>query len=65
MSEASAKEFYLMNVAAIMKEMKERGITVSGYVKPLLVEIGSAGEKMAVPADLNFKRDDKESNMKR
>ena len=50
--------FKSMNVGAINKYLQERGVTVNGYLKPALVEIVSAVEKMVLPLDPNFERDD-------
>ena len=46
-----------MNVAELKKYLQERGVSVSGYLKTLLVEIASAVEKMVVPVDPNFEKD--------
>ena len=47
MSELNRKTmFKSMNVGAIKKYLQERGVTVNGYLKPALVEIASAVEKM-------------------
>jgi hypothetical protein len=53
-----------MNVAAIKKYLLERGVTVNGYLKPALVEIASAVEKMMLPLDPNFERDNADNNIK-
>jgi hypothetical protein len=39
--------------------VQERGVTVHGYLKPALVVIASAVEKMMLPNDLNFECDDR------
>ena len=58
MSELNRKTmFKSMNVGAIKKYLQERGVTVNGYLKPALVEIASAVEKMVLPLDPNFERD--------
>ena len=49
--------FKSMNVGAIKKYLQERGVTVNLYLKPALVEIASAVEKMMLPLDPNFVRD--------
>ena len=54
-----------MNVSAIKKYLQERGVTVNGYLKPALVEIASAVEKMMLPVDPNFETDDNENNIQR
>lgn len=56
--------FSAMNVAGLKKYLRERGITVNGYLKPALVVIASAVKKMMLPVDPNFERDDAEKNLK-
>ena len=56
--------FKSMNVGAIKKYLQERGVTVNGYLKPALVEIASAVEKMVLPLDPNFERDNADNNIK-
>ena len=47
-----------MNVAELKKiYLQERGVSVSGYLKTLLVEIASVVERMVLPVDSNFKKD--------
>jgi hypothetical protein len=46
-----------MNVASLKNYLQERGITVNGYLKPALVEIAFAVQKMMLPIDLYFERD--------
>ena len=46
-----------MNVAELKKYLQERGISVSGYLKTSLVEIAAAVERMVLPVDPNFKKD--------
>ena len=55
-----SERFSSMNVAGLKKYLQERGITVHGYLKPALVTIACAVEKMMLPVDPNFERDDKE-----
>lgn len=67
MSESNRKAmFKSMNVGAIIikKYLQERGVTVNGYLKPALVEIASAVEKMMLPLDPNFERDNADNNIK-
>jgi hypothetical protein len=54
-----------MNVAGLKKYLQERGITVHGYLKPALVVIASAVEKMMLPIDPNFECDDPVKNLKK
>ena len=47
-----------MNVAELKKYLQERGgVSVSGYLKTLLVEIASVVERMFLPVDPNFEKD--------
>ena len=57
------KKFKTMNVASIKKYVKERGVTVNGYLKPALVAIAAAVEKMMLPLDPNYERDNNENNL--
>ena len=43
-----------MNVASMKKYLKERGVNVNGYLKPALICIAAAIEKMRLPVDHNF-----------
>ena len=58
-----SERFSSMNVASLKKYLQERGITVHGYLKPALVTIACAVEKMMLPVDSNFERDDPEKNL--
>ena len=58
MSEKRNKcDFKAMNVAELKKYLQERGVSVSGYLKGSLVEIASAVERMLLPVDPNFEKD--------
>ena len=50
-------DFNAMNVAELKKYLQERGVSVSGYLKTLLVEIASAVQRMVLPVDPNFQKD--------
>ena len=50
------ERFESMNVASIKSYLKERGVTVNGYLKPALVTIAAAVEKMMLPLDPNYER---------
>ena len=54
----NAEEQQPMNVAELKKYLQDRGILVSGYLKPSLVEITSAVEWMVLPVDPNFEKDE-------
>ena len=55
-----------MNVASLKKYLQEPRITVHGYLKPALVTIACAVEKInMLPVDPNFERDDPEKNLKK
>ena len=56
MSGGQNTDFKAMSVAAIKKYLQERGVSVNGYLKPGLVEIAVAVEKMMLPVDPNFER---------
>ncbi|XP_074629434.1 uncharacterized protein LOC141887030 [Acropora palmata] len=53
----STSDFKAMNVAELKKYLQDRGVSVSGYLKPSLVEIASAVERMVLPVDPNFEKD--------
>ena len=50
-------DFNAMNVAELKKYLQEQGVSVSGYLKTSLVEITSAVERMVLPVDPNFEKD--------
>ena len=50
-------DFKAMNVAELKKYLQDCGISVSGYLKPSLLEITSAVERMGLPVDPNFEKD--------
>ena len=65
MSKSNRKEtFESMNVADIKKYLLAREVTVNGYLKTALIEIASAVEKMMLPLDPKFERDNADSNLK-
>ena len=41
----STSDFKAMNVAELKKYLQDRGVSVSGYLKPSLVDIASAVER--------------------
>ena len=45
MSEEHIQKFKNMNMASIKNYLKERGVTVNGYLKPALVTIAACGGK--------------------
>ena len=45
-----------MTMAELKNYLRERGVTVIGYLKPALVEIAIAVEK--IPIDPNFEKED-------
>ena len=49
-------DFIAMNVAELKKYLQERGVSVSGYLKILLVEIAPAVERMVFLVDPNFEK---------
>ncbi|KAJ7372383.1 hypothetical protein OS493_019833 [Desmophyllum pertusum] len=50
-------DFNAMNVAELKKYLQEQGVSVSGYLKTSLVEIASSVERMVLPVDPNFEKD--------
>ena len=54
----NAEEQQPMNVAELKKYLQDRGILVSGYLNPSLVEIASAVKWMVLPVDPNFEKDE-------
>ena len=42
-------DFNAMSVTDLKKYLQERGVSVTGYLKPSLVDIASAVEKMVLP----------------
>ena len=56
MSGGKNTDFKAISVAAMKKYLQERGVSVNGYLKPGLVEIAVAVEKMMLPVDPNFER---------
>ena len=53
----NTSDFKAMNVAELKKYLQDRGVSVSGYLKPSLEEIASAVERMVLPVDPNFEND--------
>ena len=53
----NSSDFKAMNVPELKKYLQDRGISVSGYLKPSLVEIASAVKRMVLPIDPNFDKD--------
>ena len=53
----NAEDFKAMNVAELKKYLQDRGVSESGYLKPSLVQIASAVERMVLPIDPNFEKD--------
>ena len=52
-----------MNVASIKNYLKERAVTVNGYLKPALVTFAATVQKMMLPLDPNYERDSNEKNV--
>lgn len=50
-------DFNTMNVGELKTYLQEHGVSVSGYLKTLLVEIAPAVERMVLPVDPNFEKD--------
>ena len=45
-----------MSVNEFRAYLRERGVSVNGYLKPALVEIAAAVQKMMLPIDVNFEK---------
>ena len=54
------KKFKTMNVVSIKNYLKERGVTVNGYLKLASVTIAAAVEKIMLSLDPNYERDNNE-----
>ena len=50
-------DFNATNVAELTKYLQECGFSKRGYLKTSLVEIASAVERMVLPVDPNFEKD--------
>ena len=51
-------QFKGMRVKQLQQYLINHGNTVSGHLKPALIDIASCVEKMAFPVDLNFENDE-------
>lgn len=60
----SNDKFKAMSVRELQKYLADRGAT-SGHLKPVLVEIASSVEKMGLPLDPNFRKDDNQKSLDR
>ena len=54
MSVSSEDRFSSMNLASLKKYLQKCGVTVNSYLKPALVCIARAMEKMMLPIDPTF-----------
>ena len=63
MADKRSETFSSMNIATLKNYIQERGITVNGYLKPALVEIACAVEKMMLPIDPYFQHDNNDKNV--
>ena len=52
-----AKMFNEMTMLELKTYLRERGVSVNGYLKPALVNIALALEKMMLPIDPNFEKE--------
>ena len=59
-----SEKFASMTVAGLKKYLQERGVTVHGYLKPALIAIATAVDKMMLPIDPNFECDNAEEKLK-
>ena len=54
LKDSSPKDFKNMSVIQLKEYLQNRGVSVSGYLKPALVEIATAVNKMMLPLNPNF-----------
>jgi hypothetical protein len=52
-----SKIFSKMTMLELKTYLRERGVSVNGYLKPVLVNIAIAVEKMMLPVDPNFEKE--------
>ena len=57
--DSGPKKFKDMSVIQLKEYLQDRGVSVSGYLKPAFVEIATAVNKMMLPFRYNF--EDKET----
>ena len=50
------KNFKEMCLSDLKEYLQARGVTVTGHLKPALVEIATSVEKMIIPIDPNFEK---------
>ena len=63
MADASAsKSLKDMTLAELKVYLRDRGVTLNGYLKPALVEIAGAVEKMMLPIDPYFQNENESGN---
>ena len=55
---AGTKNVRNMTMAELKIYLREQGVTVNGHLKPALVEIANAVEKMMLPIDPNLEKED-------
>ncbi|XP_028414141.1 uncharacterized protein LOC114537204 [Dendronephthya gigantea] len=58
-------KFKAMSVKELQKYLSDHGVTVSGHLKPTLINIASSVEKMGLPVDPNFTKDDHKESLER
>ena len=51
---SSGDKFCKYTVPLLKKYLQERGVTVSGYRRPLLVELANAVDRVQLPVDPDF-----------
>ena len=53
---SGSKNFKDMTMAGLKEYLRERGVAVTGHLKPALIAIANAVEKMMLPIDPNFEK---------
>ena len=61
--EPESEKFSSMNVAGLKKYLEKRGVTVHGYLKPALIAIATAVNKIMLKIDPNFECHDAGENL--
>lgn len=56
-NKGNLKNFKGMSVLQLKEYLQDRGVSVSGYLKSSLIEIASAVERMNLPLDPDFEKD--------
>ena len=63
--DALKNRFRAMNLRVLKQYLKDRGVSVSGHLKPALVVIACAAEKMMLPVIPMVSEDDRREDLQR